>query len=348
MLYTDTVTANDCGYASSVSLVNTWQDGQAERIWCLGSRVISLKLERKHGGGVWKTVERMPLDRPLPQLQQLRLAGVEHPSSWADTFHQVAPSVRRIKHTYNAMFSWWSGGPWEEALKTGTLAGQWYRYDLVSAYRWAATLGLPNPDTYRVTEHPRKHGVLLPGLWLARITSDRTRLPSAYRVNDMVVVSTEDIETYKLNVDIERGVTWSESFPADYVEHILAKLPYPKEAGRAYWGRWVARDPLICRTKAREWTMQNVFANFVWGWLIVHRVRQRVWLHAREAAHVYVDEVVVPHELPTSADIGAWHLKEMYPDGIIVKRTGWYGGTHRSATMQTGVKTGAHNSPIAQ
>lgn len=81
--------------------------------------------------------------------------------------------------------------------------------------------------------------------------------------------------------------------------------------------------------------MPNASQNFVWGWLIVGRVRLRMWEVAREAAHVYVDEVLVPHELPTAFGVGHWHLKETYPRGVFVNRTGWY-GSRRASTMHTG------------
>lgn len=338
MIYDAPVTPEQCGYSPTSSLVETWRKGQARQIWRLGPRVISLQLEKPLGGGIWKAVERMPMNEPLPQLRALGMVGVNHPSSWADTYHQIAPMTLRIKHTYNGMFSWWHGGPWSEAIRTGTFRGVWFRYDLVSAYRWAATLGLPNPSSYQVTTKPRVNGVLLPGLWLAQIKGNRSHLPSAYRTDKLVVVSTEDCETYNLDVEIFRGITWDDVLPSDYVEDSLGRLPFPKEAGRAYWGRWIAKDPLVCQTKKREWELKNIYAHFVWGWLIVHRVRSRVWQAAGKAAHVYVDEVVIPHELETGSDIGAWHLKEMYPNGLTVKRTGWYGAAHTMrATMRTGV-----------
>jgi len=134
-----------------------------------------------------------------------------------------------------------------------------------------------------------------------------------------------------------RGVEWEQETHPRYVEDVLDKLPCAKQSGRAYWGRWIARDPLVCWTPKREWTMRNVHANFVWGWLIVGRVRLRLWEVAREAVHLYVDECVVPHELPVGDAPGEWHLKEIYPHGVRVLRTGAFGPARGPLSMQTGV-----------
>lgn len=318
-----------------MQLTQAWKDGKVARMWRLGPRVISVQLRKPLGGGIWKAIERMPLAEPDSQLDALESAGVDHPSSWADTYHQKAPHVPRIRYTFNGLLQWWSGGPWSEAIRTGNLAGCWYRYDLVSAYRWAATLGLPNPDTYHVTRNFRVRGIWQQGIWVGTV-EPRSDLPPVWQTNKPVVFTTEDVEAYRLRVTIDRGITWRETFSADYIEATLGRLPFPKEAGRAYWGRWVARDPLTCQTPNAEWQLKNIFAHFVWGWLIVHRVRQRVFEAAKHAAHVYVDEVVVPHELPTGTALGDWQLKERYEHGVSVKRTGWYGPRGGIPTMRTG------------
>lgn len=324
------------GYASASALAEQWKANRVARLWRLGARIISLQLDKALGGGIWKSTERLALDTPTYQLNALESAGVNHPSSWADTFHQLAPIQPRVKHTFNGLLDWWSGGPWSEAIKTGTFTGQWYRYDLISAYRWASSLGLPVIETYRVTRENKRHGRLKPGIWVARIKNPTANLPTAFRTTKPVVVTSEDIEAYKIDVEVERGICWTETHPSSYVETTLQKLPYPKEAGRAYWGRWIARDPLIVQTRNKEWQMNNVFANFIWGWLIVHRVRQRVWQAASNAVHVYVDEVLTSEELPTGKAVGDWHLKQSYPNGVFVRRTGWYGAIGENSTMKTG------------
>lgn len=334
LLYEERVVPGASGYAPTDALVTAWQSGQVARLWSLGARPVSVQLTKTLGGGIWKTRERFMLDNPMPMLTALESIGVRHPSSFADCFHQVAPDAPRLPYTLNGLFSWWHGGPWSQARRTGAFRGSWYRYDLTSAYRWAGSIGLPDPTTYRVVRGPRG---TRDGLWIIELEEHRPDLPPVFaEAGNIAVASTEEIDRYNLRCTVRRGVTWSRMMPDGYVDDTLAKLPCAKQAGRAYWGRWIARDPLVCQTPNATWHLHNRHAHFVWGWLIVGRVRLRVWEVAQEAAHVYVDEVVVPHELPTGDVPGSWHLKEYYPQGVDVRRTGWYGPRGASDTMRTG------------
>lgn len=334
LVYAETFIPGARGYAPAAQLHEALTLGRAAKVWSLGARVVSLQLSPKHGGGLWKTVERLPTEEPDWLLPALQGVGVDHPSSYGDAFHQLAPPLVPLKYTYNGVFSWWPGGPWSEARKTGDHLGSWYRYDLVSAYRWAATLGLPDPGTYTV----RKAWHSDPGLWVCEILDSREGLPAVFRDNPLVVMSSEEIDAYKVRVRVVRGVTWRASLGRLYVERVLRRLPCAKQSGRAYWGRWAARDALRCWTPTKEWEMRNIHQHFLWAWLIVGRVRLRVWEASRDAAHVYVDEVVVPHELPESSRLGGWHLKEQYDSGVTVRRTGAYGPrASNTFTMQTGV-----------
>lgn len=325
------------GYTYASRLTQAWARGEVSRLWSLGSRPVSAQVRAQHGGGLWKCIDRLP-DLTPELLDSLEAIGIEHPSSYADCYHQLAPKTRRLTWSYNAMFNWWSGGPWEEALREGVFYGNWYRYDLRSAYRWASTLGLPDIETFRAWKRFRRPEDAN-GLWVAYITP-RSDLPNALRdAREPVVVSSEELRTYKLQADVIEGVTWDTMLPQTYVSDVLDRLPCPKKAGRAYWGRWIARDRLTCRTLAKPegWKLPNRVANFVWGWLIIGRVRLRVWQRASHAAHVYVDELLVPHELPTGPNAGDWHLKEHFTRGVCVKRTGWYAALGGATVMQTGV-----------
>lgn len=335
-LWGDQVVVGANGYAPRGALQSAYDGGHVAMSWWLGPRLSSVRLK---GGGIWKARERM---EPLPQgvdpdrwLRAIESAGVKHPSSYADCYHQLAPPSPRLQYTFNGLFSDWAGGPWSEARMTGSFRGPWWRYDLRSAYRWASTLGLPDPGGFVVQRGGQAQDG---GLWWLQLRGRTNHLPSIFRGDRPVVMSTEEIETYQVQHDVIRGVTWSTMLGRDYVETTLKKLPCSKESGRAYWGRWVARDPLRVETSEREWQVPNMAANYIWGWLIVGRVRAQMWKSAQRAAHVYVDEVVVPHELPTGESDGDWHLKEAYPRGVTVHRTGWYAGRAADApTMQTGI-----------
>lgn len=337
LLYQETITPGAAGYCPTDALFQARADGWAARTWSLGARLVSLQLTKAHGGGLWKSRDRMLLEDPRAILDTLEGMGVRHPSSFADCYHQLAPSTKPLPYTYNGLFNWWHGGPWSEARRTGEHRGEWRRYDMQSAYRWASTVGLPDPETWRVVRGPRG---TRDGLWIVETEEYRPDLPSVFQApGERVVISTEEIERYNLRCTALRGVVWEKCHPSDYVERTLGKLPVAKQAGRAYWGRWIARDPLVCETPNARWEMRNLHANFIWGWLIVGRVRLRVWEVATEAAHVYVDEVLVPHELPEGTVPGSWRLKEVYADGVHVRRTGWFGprGDGSTYAMQTGV-----------
>lgn len=334
LLYQDVVQPHGAGYAPTAALVAACDAGMVARGWRLGNRIVSIQLHKALGGGMWKNSDRFLLQDPPADLARLEAAGVHHPSSWGDCYHQLAPRSKPVLWTFNGMLAWWPGGPWSQARKTGTHRGHWYRYDLQGAYRWAATWGLPDPETYKVVTRLGSN----PGVFVVELREDRPDLPPVFRERGArAVASDEEIERYNLACNVVRGVSWTRELPRDYVEQTLRRLPFPKDAGRAYWGRWIARDPLTCWTPNAEWQLKNIAANFPWGWLIVGRVRLRVWEVAQEAAHVYVDEVLIPHELPTGGE-GEWKLKQEYPHGVVVHRTGYYGDA-RSAipTMQTGV-----------
>lgn len=323
------------GYATGEGLMGAYQAGRLARSWWLGPRLVSGQAVSAEGRGLWKATERLPTGTPETLLPALEAAGVHHPASYADAYHQLAPRSTMLRAGWNRLFEWWPGGPWAEAKLTGELRGRWYRYDLRQAYRWAATLGLPVPDTFRF----RRRWIDAPGLWVGELLDVRPDLPAIFRRTPPVVMSTEEIVQYGVRFHAWRGVTWERTHPADYVERTLALLPCPNESGRAYWGRWISRDPLVCKTAGRTWELKaNPWRNFVWGWLIVGRVRLRVWEVAAEAAHVYVDEVVLPHPLPETPDVlGSWRPKEEYPDGLTVHRVGSFGPRDGPPSMQTGV-----------
>lgn len=334
LVYADTILPEQSGYAPARKLTTAFDRGEARRAWLVGGEIVSMQMK---DGSLWKTTERLAIDdtqapATLARLQEL---GVHHPSSWASCFDQLSPLHYKMKFTHNGLFMDWHGGPWHEALKTGRYLGPWWRYDLRSAYRWAATLGLPSPDTFVVRDEWHDD----PGLWRYHWpVKPFANMPRTLRESKDIVVSSAEIEAYGLPTrGIVRGVTWSKSIAGKIVTDVLDLLP--KACGRAYWGKWAARDPLRCWTPKRTWELNNHRLNLVWAWLLVGRVRLRVWQVSKEAAHVYVDEVVVPHQLPTGDIPGSWRLKEEFSSGIDVERTGSFRHVlSTSYSMRTGVK----------
>lgn len=339
LVYGDRITPGRNGYASADALREAEQEGRTSQSWWLGPEIVSCQIAARLGGGIWKRRDKIETEDAATLLPRLERAGVRHPSSWTDCYHQIAPSVPLVIRTWNGLLDWWRGAPWSEARRIGIFGGRWYRYDLRQAYRWAATLGLP--DTTTLHAHRRYQDTA--GLWQGNFRGDTSALPTVLRdATGPVLVSSEDLEIYRIPFRVTRGVTWDRAHPADFVERTLARLPCPREAGRTFWGRWIARTPLTIKTAngAREMP-RNIFANFAWGHLIMHRVRARVWQAAANAAHIHVDEIVVPEPMDCGPDVlGAWREKAVYEQGIVVYRTGHWGGLRERATMQTGVRRG--------
>jgi len=297
---------------------------------------MSGQLRADLGGGMWKCESRFRPALTMELLGELGQLGIRQPASYGSCYHALAENPR-VSHTVNQIFAWWPGGPWQEARSTGKFYGKHYRYDLCSAYRWAATLGLPDTETLRAWKsHPDPRAV--EGLWVVALRQmDANRVPALLAGPGPVVVSSEDMRVYDIQpARIYRGVTWTATLPNGFVEETLAKLPCAKQSGRAYWGRWITRDRLTCKTANNQWSLPNLATNFVWGFLIIARVRSRVWQVSRQALHVYVDEVIVPHEIETGPNIGDWHLKETFENGVDVRGTGWLGTVGGSTIMHTG------------
>lgn len=335
LAYANSVLPELSGYAPQHVLASIVESGKIKRAWLFGGSVVSLQLP---SGELWKAKERLglPDDKATGILTRLEALGVRHPSSWASCYDQIATIRQRPKHTHNGLFFDWHGGPWHEALRTGKQAGRWWRYDIQSAYKWAATLGVP--DVSRFVVRTRWHSDS--GLWLYRWKGKPLDgLPRTLRESRDIVVSSDEIEAYQMPASgIVRGITWDNTLPGTSITDVLDKLP--KQASRAYWGKWCARDKLRCITPNSSWELDNHRLNLVWAWLIVGRVRSRVWQVAKHgAAHVYVDEAIVPYQLPTGTNAGSWRLKEEFANGIEVDRIGAFrrsGDTHYS--MKTGVK----------
>lgn len=337
LLLTDEIVYGADGYAPRIELDKAYAQGHFSVSWWQGGQIMSGKLKADVGGGLWKNRNRFMPRMTDALLADLEMVGVRQPASYGSCFHALQKSPR-VRHTINNVFSWWPGGPWQEALATGKHMGKFYRYDLCSAYRWASTLGLPDTTTLKVWEgysDPRD----VNGLWCLTLDPrDWARVPTLFQGQGPVVMSSEDLRLYDIYpAKVHRGVTWDRLLAGDYVENVLAQLPCPKQVGRAYWGRWIARDRLECRNSTgKRWELPNVVANFVWGFLIIARVRGKVWESSKQALHVYVDEVIVPYELPTGEALGDWRLKEVH-NGIEVCGTGWYGTLAGNRIMHTGV-----------
>jgi hypothetical protein len=122
------------------------------------------------------------------------------------------------------------------------------------------------------------------------------------------------------------------------LDQLTALPPHAfKSMSRGFWGLFAMRRPVIGASYAggervKKWTIKNRFQHMPWATLITHRVMRRVWRATREAdAVVYVDSVVVPHQLEAhgidvSNALGAWRRVESFPNGIFVAAPGQWTG----------------------
>ena len=330
------------GWCDGAALYALATNGSARRSWWLGPKLVGIEAEH---GGYWKPVAGLPDFDPHVDPELLAALGCPHPASWGSVFRHLmkreGSAPPWLPATMAGHFRAWSGGPWSEARQVGLLPGVWWRSDLRAAYRWAGSIGLPDPRTFRMWH--RSEG-RRPGLWWAEHTgTPDPELPAALR-DRRIVVSDEELERLPLSVRRLSGVTWAPGKPwggPGWLDRILNPLlpRWQRVMGRAYWGAWLGSSRLRCVTPCRAWELPSRAALPPWALVIIGRVRLRVWELAAKAdgAHVHVDEVIT-RTPPAYGDApGDWHLKQCYPAGLEVHRTGHFGAPGARADMMTGV-----------
>lgn len=260
-----------------------------------------------------------PLFREL--LREFAEQGVDRPSGYADVFHSRFASPR-VNWSVNARLAPAFAGGWQEAITPGVHRGTFYKYDLNSAYLWAATLGMPDPKTYRRSLRPWKRD----GLFRIRLLRSVPGTPFPFNQALECIATAQEIETYSLPIgEVLDGVTWDGLLdPQKIIESVMGVSTW-KQAGRSYWGRWAQMVPLECVSKTRRWNLPNPFLNIPWAHMIVSRVRMKLWEFSRKAVHVFVDSVITSDILPISSTIGGWKLEKTYPLGVFIRAPGQYG-----------------------
>lgn len=249
-------------------------------------------------------------------------------SSWASGFRCFFREPWATG-TSQAFFGAKFAGAWQSALVRGEVKGGLQKYDLNSAYGWAASLGLPDPRTFSPTFDLSNQRAVLMVSAIARV--DHPPSPFIGGLERDYLVSSDEILAYKLDVRrVYWGTTWGRTLdlcPA--LDRIRDHFTDWKKVLRSFWGAWAARRGPTCQTfdagiVTKKWRLPNRFRNFVWAHLVISRVKAKVWAAARRAVHVYVDSVITPDSLPTGSDIGEWRLCKEYPEGVVIYQTGLY------------------------
>ncbi len=252
-----------------------------------------------------------------------RAGGRGAPSSWGDIFHRFFKSPRPHPGILHDLRGRVSAG-WQEARKTGPLDGAWWTYDIVSAYAWAASRGLP-----RLRSGYPSTGIRRGGIYKIRFKEATAPHPPNLRSGALMTAS--EINAYGLTgVEVESGVVfrhWNSIEPD--LDRIRHNFTHWKKIFRAFWGAWIANSPTTCEIWERgkpikSWESTRPLYNPAWAQTITSAIRLRVQEHARHAAHIFVDSVMVNYDMPNQGDeLGKWRVAKWIEKPVIFGAGRW-------------------------
>lgn len=249
--------------------------------------------------------------------------NVLRPAGYADVFHEYFQSPK-VSWSVNAALADCLSGGWQAVIgSVGAYKGKYYKYDMRSAYLWAATLGMPDTSTYTRSLQPwnKKDGV-----YRLRLLRPVPSAPFPYNQATECIATNAEIETYGLPIaEVLDGVCWTNTLSGEPIIDAIRKVSTWKQAGRSYWGRWGQVQKMTCVSKNKTWKLPNRALNIPWAHTIISRVKMRLWNFSRHALHVYVDSVITPDQLPTGDNLGDWRLEKTYNNGVIIRGPGQYG-----------------------
>ena len=207
-------------------------------------------------------------------------------------------------------------GAWHAALKVGKQTGTFKKYDINSAYLWSGMQGLPDTKTFLVTHNLERNAIYLADF----IFKDKICPYPWARENRCELITTDDIDFY--NVEITKiwyGIKWSNGVffndAFEYLDHNFHKSVC-KKIYRGYWGRWMS----CCKVKnenikdgeiKRTWYMRNILANVIWAYIIISRVKRRLYTYADKSLHLFVDSMIVPEEVEVLTGGGTGEFREV-------------------------------------
>jgi hypothetical protein len=248
--------------------------------------------------------------------------GVPRPSGYADVFHEIYRSPR-VKWSTNSVLAPALAGGWQACLIPGAHKGTYYKYDIRSAYLWAASLGMPDSSTYQRCLKPWR---VSNGVFRLKLVRRSPLAPFPFNQARQVLATSQEIEQYGLQIgEVVDGVTWSGLVDGAPIIDAVRKVSTWKQAARAFWGRWGQAQKVTCTANGKTWQLPNIALNIPWSHTIISRVRMRLWEVARDAVHVFIDSVITPHIIPTGDAIGDWRLEKTYNAGVLIRAAGQYG-----------------------
>lgn len=323
-------------YVSGADLVRIVKTEDMRVVYRYGEYIRTVRLA---GSVYWKNrdtfgrvaVEDEHFSEFLKECQQT--ARCRMPSSFGSPFHKLfySPALPR---SVNAPFANFFRGGWQEARLLGKRSGAFYLYDINSAYLWSSTLGLPLTETLELQFDVRTD---LDGCYVIDQGEPRQELPYPFSAESVVIASLDEIESYNLNIrKVLAGFTWRDVLKPDAITSVVSQFSFSKQMARAYWGRWASVLRIECDNGQRKWKLRNPIQNYIWAHLIVSRVKLRIYEEAKDAAHVFVDSVLVPRTMPTSPQLGGWKLVKEYLDGVRIEGPGRFGAMRGKLDKHSG------------
>lgn len=311
---------------SDAYLDNLWpHERTAKRKWSYRHQTRTVQ---SAAGDYLKTLEPFKEETSANAVVDIVLESREHgvslPAGYGDVFRRkfFAP---RVAWSYNASLVRHFKGGWQQAIQPGEHSGCFVKYDLRSAYLWAGSFGLPDPDTYRFTRTLASGE----GVYRVRLREPVEGTPYPFYCHHEVLATPHEIQLYDLPVEeVVCGVSWTRELPnvAERITQAVQSTTFWKKAARSYWGSWAQVAPVECWTPKSEWDLPPLATNIPWAHLIVSRVKERLF-HQMDASvvHVYLDSIITRQPRRVDRSLGGWKLEEIYPDGVNIAGTGWYG-----------------------
>jgi hypothetical protein len=302
----------------------------------------------------FKSLERLTREGPDDFWQIMAAAkslGTNPPTSCAELFLSCyrAPMPRV---SVRSRFYGWRFGGWQEAFRRGPIPGRIYHYDLNKAYRWAATVGLPDLRTAR----PTRDFTEPCGIYLVRDVPTGAipwrRLPR----DAFHVVTSEERDALGLrpiDVVLVKGIAFRDSVSLASTFERIDRLPpsLVKRISHSFWGLWnttSAPEQISWKHGERRRPLKNPWYNPIWSAFITSRVKLRLNHWRKYAVHCFTDSLHVTEELPTGTEPGEWKLVGIY-DKLWIRAPGSWGDgeyvlKHAGRGADLGIAQASHDA----
>lgn len=257
-------------------------------------------------------------------MRESQAANISPPTSYADMWLSCY-DLPMPRATPIAPFRGFRFGGWESTYFRGTWDKPAYLYDLNSAYRWAASCGLPDVNS----AYPTKSWRHAEGIWLAHVPFNR--IPYA-RAGGLMMVTHEERDAYALHdATVVYGFAFRRTLDVKHVfDRVEQRFPSSaKKITRAFWGMWntdLAPEQYSWKNGEKCRLLRNPFYNPIWSAFITSRVKMRLAHWSQHALTIYVDALIMKEPIiPTGPGLGEFRLQQEFPRGLWIKWAGHWG-----------------------